>query len=90
MFHEDARRSVDEALDCTAERFKRRLAEELATLRVEMHTDLVNGLAGVREELRNGQAALRDEIRIARGDLLSWSFRLWTGSSCSLSRCWYS
>ena len=53
-------------------------AREIARLRVEMHTDLVYGLAGVREELRNGQAALRDEIRIARGDFLSWSFRLWT------------
>jgi hypothetical protein len=54
----------DHVLNVASERFDRRLAEECAALRVELH----QGLAGVRQEMGT-----------LRVELFKWSFLFWIG-----------
>jgi hypothetical protein len=56
--------SENEMLTIVTERFERRLAEEIAGLRIEMHT---------------GFAALRKEMSDQRAELLKWSLLFWVG-----------
>ncbi len=79
MLHDNARQSVDDAIDRAAERFERRLAEELAKMRVEF----AQGLAGLRQELAEGHSAIRKEfhesLTATHTALLRWSLVFWTG-----------
>ena len=79
MLHDSARQSIDDAIDRAAERFERRLAEELAKLRVEM----AQGLTSLRQEIAEGNSALRKEfhesLTAPHTALLRWSLVLWTG-----------
>ncbi len=79
MLHDNARQSVDDAIDRAAERFERRLAEELAKMRVE----LAQGLASLRQEIAEGNSALRKEfhesLTATHTALLRWSLVFWTG-----------
>jgi hypothetical protein len=51
-------------LSVAADRFERRLTEEISALRVELH----DGLASVRQELAT-----------SRVEMLRWSFLFWVG-----------
>ncbi len=79
MLHDNARQSVDDAIDRAAERFERRLAEELAKMRVE----LAHGLASLRQEITEGNGALRkafhESLTATHTALLRWSLVCWTG-----------
>ena len=79
MLHDSARQSVDDAIDRAAERFERRLAEELAKMRVE----LAHGLAGVERTMTEGLGDLRKEfhesLSATHTALLRWSLVFWTG-----------
>jgi hypothetical protein len=55
-------------LSIAAERFERRLAEEIARLRVEL-----------RREMHEGFAAIRQEMATQRVELLKWSLMFWVG-----------
>ena len=71
MLHDNARQSVDDAID--------RAAEELAKIRVE----LALGLAGLRQEMAEGHSAIRKEfhesLTATHTTLLRWSLVFWTG-----------
>ena len=54
----------DQVLTAAADRFERRLSEEISTLRVELH----DGLLSVRQELAT-----------TRVEMLKWSFLFWLG-----------
>ena len=79
MLHDSARTSTDDAIERAAERFERRLAEELAKIRVE----LAQGLASLRQEIAEGNSALRKEfhesLTATHTALLRWSLVFWTG-----------
>ena len=68
MFHDNARQSTDDAIDRAAERFERRLTEELAKMRVE----LAQGLGDLRKEFHESLTATHTA-------LLRWSLVFWTG-----------
>ena len=68
MLHDSSRQSVDDAIDRAAGRFERRLAEELAKMRVE----LAQGLGDLRKELHESLTATHTA-------LLRWSLVFWTG-----------
>jgi len=79
MLHDSARQSADDTIDRATERFERRLAEELAKMRVE----LAQGLASLRQEIAEGNGALRKEfhesLSATHTALLRWSLVFWTG-----------
>ena len=58
----------DRMLSVAAERFERRLTQEVSAFRVDVIRELHEGLAGVRRELAT-----------ARVDLFKWSFLFWIG-----------
>ncbi len=61
-------------LSVAAERFERRLTEEISALRDGLHTALHDGLSAVRQEL----ATMRVE-------LLKWSFLFWVGQVAAMA-----
>jgi hypothetical protein len=64
VLHAQRHESTEAVMSQCAERFERRLVEEVSTLRVEMS----QGFAGIRQEIADG-----------RFDLLKWSFAFWVG-----------
>ena len=59
----------EHVLSIAAERFERRLTQEVSGLRVEMH----DGFAAIRQEMSN-----------QRADLLKWSFAFWIGQLAAM------
>lgn len=66
---------TEHVLSLAADRFERRLTEELSALRVE----IAQSQAGLRQELHEGLAAVRQELANVRVELLRWSFLFWLG-----------
>ena len=60
----------DQVLTAAADRFERRLSEEISTLRVELH----DGLLSVRQELAT-----------TRVEMLKWSFLFWLGQVAAMA-----
>ena len=67
---EKGRRWKDDVLTIAGERFERRLAEEIGTLRVEMVKEF---------------ATLRVEMARESSRLLKWSFLFWIGQFAAVS-----
>jgi len=59
---------AEHVLSIAAERFERRLAQEISMVRVDM----------IRE-MHQGFAAIRREMSDLRADLLKWSLLFWVG-----------
>jgi hypothetical protein len=59
-----------EVIQITADRFERRLALEVSSLRLELH---------------DGLAAVRDEMATTRVELLKWSFAFWIGQVAAMA-----
>ncbi len=59
---------AEHVLSIAGERFERRLAEEIANLRVEL-----------MREIHAGFASLRQEMATQRVELLKWSLMFWVG-----------
>lgn len=74
-------RDEERLLSLAAERFERRLAEEIAGVRVEMH----QGFADVRVEMHEGFGGLRQEMSGLRVELLKWSFLFWVGQVAAVA-----
>jgi hypothetical protein len=68
LFEEREQTGREDVLNLASERFERRLAEEMAGLRVEFARALHAGLDSVRQE-----------IATSRVELLKWSFLFWVG-----------
>jgi hypothetical protein len=59
---------AEHVLSIAAERFERRLSEEIASLRVQL-----------TQEMHAGFAAIRKELADQRVEMLKWSFAFWIG-----------
>ena len=59
---------TEHVLTLAEARFERRLAQEIAALRVDF-----------TRELHQGHAAVRQEIATVRVELIRWSFAFWVG-----------
>jgi hypothetical protein len=64
LLDSERREWSEQVLSVAADRFERRLTDEISALRVELH----HGLASVRQELAT-----------SRVELLKWSFLFWVG-----------
>jgi hypothetical protein len=60
----------EQVLSVAADRFERRLTEEIAGLRVELH---------------EGLASVRHDIATTRVDWVKWSFVFWTGHLAAMA-----
>jgi hypothetical protein len=60
----------DHVLNTAADRFERRLAEEIGSVRVELHT---------------GLAAVHAAIATARAEHIKWSFVFWIGQVAAMA-----
>ncbi len=69
----------DRVLNLAVERFERRLAEEMAAVRVEMARGFSSLRTELHKDLYEGLAAVRGEIAGVRADLFKWSFVFWIG-----------
>ena len=71
----------DNVLEITAERFERRLAEEMAAMRV----DLAKEFAALRTDMAKEFAAVRGEMGTLRFDLVKWCFVFWIGQVAGIT-----
>jgi molybdopterin synthase catalytic subunit len=69
LFDEFGEKTREDTVSLVEERFARRLAEEMSTLRVELKDDI---------------AGLRVEIANARADMIRWMFIFWVGQLASI------
>ena len=81
-----------DVLSLAAERFERRLAEEMAMLRVEMAAmgaairgELADQGAAIRSEMAAMGAAIRAEMASGRVELLKWCFLFWIGQVAAMA-----
>jgi hypothetical protein len=65
---------AEQVLNIAAERFERRLAEEIARLRVDLTREMHEGFIAVRQQLSD-----------QRAELLKWSFLFWIGQIASIA-----
>ena len=72
---------TDELLSAEAERFERRLTEEISALRLELH----DGLAALRQEFRQECAAIRHEMATMKAEILKWWFLFWIGQVATMA-----
>jgi hypothetical protein len=70
MFDSERKDWSDQVLTAAADRFERRLSEEISALRVELH----DGLLSVRQELAT-----------TRVEMLKWSFLFWLGQVAAMA-----
>jgi hypothetical protein len=61
-------------LSVAADRFERRLTEEISGLRLEF-----------REALHDGLSLVRQELATTRVEMLKWSFLFWVGQVAAMA-----
>jgi len=64
----------EQVLSVAADRFERRLTEEITGLRLEF-----------REALHEGLTAVRQELATTRVEMLKWSFLSWAGQVAAMA-----
>ncbi len=81
-FVDDAgRRWKEDVLVLAAERFERRLGEEIGALRL----DIAKEFASVRVEMAKEFAAMRVELAAKQVNLVKWSFLFWVGQLVAMT-----
>ena len=79
---QDARRDWrDDVLAIAADRFERRLTDEVGRLRTEM----AHLRSEMREEMVRMDSGLRQEISSTRTEILRWSFVFWIGQLAAMA-----
>lgn len=86
------RNCVDVVLERSVERYERRLAEHVSSLRVEMtqlraelRQDMTTLGSDLRREMATLGSDLRQEMANQRFDLLKWSFLFWIGQVVAMA-----
>jgi hypothetical protein len=64
----------EQVLSMAADRFDRRLTEEISALRIE-----------VRDLLHGGLSSVRQEVATTRVEMLKWSFVFWIGQVAAMA-----
>ena len=77
----DRKEWSEHVLSVAADRFERRLTEEISALRVEVRDALHDGLSSVRQEM----ASVRQEMATTRVEMLKWSFLFWVGQIAAMA-----
>jgi hypothetical protein len=72
---EQSQNRSDQVLSIAADRFERRLADDIHAVRI----DLAQLESRLRVEFHEGLAAVRQEIAGTRVEFLRWSFLFWVG-----------
>jgi hypothetical protein len=86
----------ERVLSVAADRFERRLVEEVSGLRVEFRTALheevsslrqqmYDGMISLRGEMHDGAVAVRQEMATTRVEMLKWSFLFWIGQVAAMA-----
>lgn len=75
----------DDVLNLAGERFERRLAQEIAVLRVDLRHEIQAGDAALRKEMQDGFSSLRQALADQRVELLRWSFLFWIGQVAAMA-----
>jgi hypothetical protein len=78
---EQRQESSDQVLSISADRFERRLTDEIHSVRV----DLAQLEARLRRELHEGLATVRQELAGTRIEFLKWSFLFWVGQVAAVA-----
>ena len=73
-FDSDHKEWSEHVLSVAADRFERRLTEEISHFREE-----------IREGLHNGLTSVRQEIATTRVEMLKWSFVFWIGQVAAMA-----
>ena len=74
LLDSDRREWSEHVLSVAADRFERRLTEEVTALRVE-----------VRDALHDGMLSVRQELATTRVEALKWSFVFWVGQVAAIA-----
>jgi len=74
IFDSERKDWSDQVLTAAADRFERRLSEEISALRVEL-----------REGLHDGLLSVRQELATTRVEMLKWSFLFWLGQVAAMA-----
>jgi hypothetical protein len=74
MLDSDRKEWSEHVLSVAADRFERRLTEEVSALRVE-----------VRDALHDGLSSVRQELATTRVETLKWSFLFWVGQVAAMA-----
>jgi hypothetical protein len=74
LLDSDRREWSEHVLSVAADRFERRLTEEISDFREE-----------IREGLRDGLTSVRQEIATTRVEMLRWSFLFWIGQVAAMA-----
>ena len=74
LFDSDHKEWSEHVLSVAADRFERRLTEEISHFREE-----------IREGLRDGLTSVRQEIATTRVEMLRWSFLFWIGQVAAMA-----
>lgn len=74
LLDSDRREWSEHVLSVAADRFERRLTEEVSHLREE-----------IREGLHDGLTSVRQEIATTRVEMLKWSFLFWIGQVAAMA-----
>jgi hypothetical protein len=82
----------DHVLGAAADRFERRLSDEVSGLRVELtgalgavRQELSGGLTAVRQEMTAGLTAVRQDVSATRIEMRRWSFVFWIGQVAAIA-----
>src|SRR5476649_2762383 len=84
MLETQKREATEAVMNHCAERFERRLVEEVSKLRVEM----TQGFSGIRQEMasvRLEMAGVRREMADGRFDTLKWAFAFWVAQLAAVA-----
>ena len=74
LLDSDRREWSEHVLSVAADRFERRLTEEISDFREE-----------IREGLHDGLTSVRQEIATTRVEMLTWSFLFWIGQVAAMA-----
>ncbi len=74
LLDSDRKEWSEHVLSVAADRFERRLTEEISHFREE-----------IREGLHNGLTSVRQEIATTRVEMLKWSFVFWIGQVAAMA-----
>ena len=69
------REAREDVITACAERFDRRLVEEVSGLRVQ----IAQVESSIRQDMAQLRASLREDIATGRVDLFTWCFLFWVG-----------
>lgn len=88
LLNQASQRTRDDVVSIAAERFQRRLAEEIGKLRTDLlaeiasvRAELGSQIGSVRAELGSQIGSVRAELAGAKADLIRWVFVFWAGQA---------